>query len=361
MLIRRDGSDFYHQFRPLKLSEFICSEIFKNEIMGMFSGNKQSFLFHGMSGCGKSTLAKIIGLYLNCEKPTGVGEPCLLCNTCLEGLKDNPPHIIELNISKLNGVDDCRQITETMKFGTFIGTKKVYIFDECHRATKNAQDALLRSLEFPPKDCIIILCTTEKSKLLNTIVNRCHHLEFKYPSKELIYKLISDIYNVVKFNIDIEKTYNAILSSGLSGFREICVALEKVYDTNNLNSIQSLVSASPEIVEISKCILNVDWKGVTTILNGMIESSKKEGNKVDFLVVRLSVCNYLRGILFNAGLKANTKESAFSIKNNKIARCIKLLTGFIDDAIIQNQTIADLYSCCVIMGTNRPVGVPGLI
>lgn len=138
-----------------------------------------AYLFCGPRGVGKTTCARILAKTINCESPTADTEACGLCSTCLS-LKDNASfNVFELDAASNNSVDDIRELTSQVRFAPQNGRYKVYIIDEVHMLSAAAFNAFLKTLEEPPPYAIFILATTEKHKILPTILSRCQIFDFK--------------------------------------------------------------------------------------------------------------------------------------------------------------------------------------
>ncbi|MBX3254161.1 MAG: DNA polymerase III subunit gamma/tau [Chitinophagaceae bacterium] len=144
--------------------------------------NKQlahAFLFCGPRGVGKTTCARILAKTINCENQQADGEACNKCNSCKTFNEGTSLNIHELDAASNNSVDDIRTLTEQVRFAPQAGKYKVYIIDEVHMLTSSAFNAFLKTLEEPPPYAIFILATTEKHKILPTILSRCQIFDFK--------------------------------------------------------------------------------------------------------------------------------------------------------------------------------------
>jgi DNA polymerase III, subunit gamma and tau len=138
-----------------------------------------AYLFCGPRGVGKTSCARILARTINCEHPTPDMEACSVCNTCLS-FKDNTSfNVFELDAASNNSVDDIRNLTDQVRFAPQQGRYKIYIIDEVHMLSASAFNAFLKTLEEPPPYAIFILATTEKHKILPTILSRCQIFDFK--------------------------------------------------------------------------------------------------------------------------------------------------------------------------------------
>ena len=138
-----------------------------------------SFLFCGPRGVGKTTCARILAKTINCEKPTKEGEACDQCTSCVSFREGGSINYFELDAASNNSVEDIRTLTEQVRFAPQGGRYKVYVIDEVHMLSTAAFNAFLKTLEEPPPYAIFILATTEKHKILPTILSRCQIFDFK--------------------------------------------------------------------------------------------------------------------------------------------------------------------------------------
>ena len=138
-----------------------------------------AFLFCGPRGVGKTTCARILAKTINCENPTPEGEACNKCQSCVAFNDGISMNVHELDAASNNSVDDIRSLVEQVRFAPQAGKYKVYVIDEVHMLSSSAFNAFLKTLEEPPSYAIFILATTEKHKILPTILSRCQIFDFK--------------------------------------------------------------------------------------------------------------------------------------------------------------------------------------
>ena len=170
----------YRKYRPSTFEEVVgqqhITQALKNQIV---SGNiGHAYLFTGSRGIGKTSIARIFAKAVNCLNPKN-GSPCGECETCIKLSTQNDINIIEIDAASNNKVDDVRELREKVKFLPVDAKYKVYIIDEVHMLTDSAFNALLKTLEEPPKHIIFILATTEVHKLPATILSRCTRFDFR--------------------------------------------------------------------------------------------------------------------------------------------------------------------------------------
>ena len=139
----------------------------------------QAFLFCGPRGVGKTTCARILAKTINCENRTKEGEACNSCNSCVSFDSGISMNIHELDAASNNSVEDIRTLVDQVRFAPQAGKYKVYIVDEVHMLSSSAFNAFLKTLEEPPAYVKFILATTEKHKIIPTILSRCQLYDFK--------------------------------------------------------------------------------------------------------------------------------------------------------------------------------------
>lgn len=154
-----------------------------------------SFLFTGPRGVGKTTCARILAKTINCQKITNEGEACNECESCQIFNEQKSLNIYELDAASNNSVDDIRNLVDQVRFGPQGGKYKVYIIDEVHMLSQSAFNAFLKTLEEPPPYAIFILATTEKHRILPTILSRCQIFDFNRIQVKDIFESLSTIAN----------------------------------------------------------------------------------------------------------------------------------------------------------------------
>ncbi len=205
------------KYRPIRFDDVVgqqhVSQTLKNALR-----NEQvahAFLFCGPRGVGKTTCARILAKVLNCENVTSDFEPCGECTAC-ESFNENASfNIHELDAASNNSVEHIRALTEQVRFQPQQGKKKIYIIDEVHMLSQAAFNAFLKTLEEPPPYAIFILATTEKHKIIPTILSRCQIFDFK---RIQIPEMVAHLQNICKEEgIDAEKDALHIIGQKADG------------------------------------------------------------------------------------------------------------------------------------------------
>ncbi|MGN0779642.1 MAG: DNA polymerase III subunit gamma/tau [Aristaeellaceae bacterium] len=169
----------YRQWRPTDFSSMVSQEAVIATLRNQITTGRiaHAYLFCGSRGTGKTSTAKIMARAINCEHPVN-GDPCGQCESCRRLLADESLDVMEIDAASNNGVDEIRDLRETVKYPPQQGRCKVYIIDEVHMLSSSAFNALLKTLEEPPAYVVFILATTEPQKLPATILSRCQRFDF---------------------------------------------------------------------------------------------------------------------------------------------------------------------------------------
>nr|WP_312354961.1 DNA polymerase III subunit gamma/tau [Aminipila sp.] len=192
----------YRAYRPETFDTVLGQEhivkILKNQIASDATGH--AYLFCGTRGTGKTTTARLLAKGVNCTSENI--RPCGVCNNC-KAIKDGTfMDVIEIDAASNNGVDNIRELKESVKYPPAVGSKKVYIIDEVHMLSTGAFNALLKTLEEPPENVMFILATTEPQKLPATILSRCLRLDFRRVPETVLKSGMKSICQTMGINID---------------------------------------------------------------------------------------------------------------------------------------------------------------
>jgi DNA polymerase-3 subunit gamma/tau len=222
------------KYRPQNFSTVVgqshITTTLKNSILNNHLAH--AFLFCGPRGVGKTTCARILAKTINCTKVTKEGEACNICDSCVSFEKGASLNIHELDAASNNSVDDIRTLVEQVRFAPQAGKYKVYIVDEVHMLSASAFNAFLKTLEEPPPFAIFILATTEKHKILPTILSRCQIFDFRRINSNDTVLHLEEI--VGKEKIKAEKNALQLIAQKSEGcMRDALSILDKIVSFSN--------------------------------------------------------------------------------------------------------------------------------
>lgn len=193
---------YARKYRPQTFEEMIGQKPIVRTLQNAIKNNRvaQAYIFSGMRGVGKTTAARILAKALNCQQgPTPT--PCNKCEFCKEINEDHSIDVLEIDGASNRGIDEVRSLREGVKYKPIRSRYKVIIIDEVHMLTREAFNALLKTLEEPPPHTVFIFATTEFHKVPATIISRCQHFEFKKISQKEIIKHLIDITQKEKIEV----------------------------------------------------------------------------------------------------------------------------------------------------------------
>ena len=217
------------KYRPSTFESVVGQRALTTTLKNAIATQKlaHAYLFCGPRGVGKTTCARIFAKTINCMTPTADGEACNQCESCVAFNEQRSYNIHELDAASNNSVDDIRQLVEQVRIPPQIGKYKVYIIDEVHMLSASAFNAFLKTLEEPPRHAIFILATTEKHKILPTILSRCQIYDFNRISVEDTVNHLS--YVAAKENITAEpEALNVIAMKADGGMRDALSIFDQV-------------------------------------------------------------------------------------------------------------------------------------
>ena len=222
------------KYRPQTFDTVIGQAHITTTLKNAIKNNQlaHAFLFCGPRGVGKTTCARILAKTINCEHRTADGEACNKCNSCISFNEGTSLNIHELDAASNNSVDDIRTLVDQVRFAPQAGKYKVYIIDEVHMLSSSAFNAFLKTLEEPPPYAIFILATTEKHKILPTILSRCQIFDFKRITSNDTVEHLQEICE--KEDIKADKTSLQLIAQKSEGcMRDALSILDKIVSFTN--------------------------------------------------------------------------------------------------------------------------------
>lgn len=271
----------YRTFRPETFHDILGQEhivrILKNQISG--DSASHAYLFCGTRGTGKTSTARILAKAVNCLAPQNE-RPCGICANCKSIMNGTFMDVIEIDAASNNGVENIRELRESVKYPPVSGRCKVYIIDEVHMLSTGAFNALLKTLEEPPENVMFILATTEVQKLPATILSRCLRLDFhRVPEKQLL-EGMQTICNSLEIAVTegalglIASNADGSVRDALSLLEQCIAAGEKTVDRQDVLTI--LGSSGEEIfLEITDHVIKQSVSEALLLLNRILEDGKE--------------------------------------------------------------------------------------
>jgi DNA polymerase-3 subunit gamma/tau len=222
------------KYRPQNFNTVVGQSHITTTLKNAIKNNQlaHAFLFCGPRGVGKTTCARILAKTINCENRTTDGEACNVCNSCVSFDNGTSLNIHELDAASNNSVDDIRSLVDQVRFAPQAGAYKVYIVDEVHMLSSSAFNAFLKTLEEPPPYAIFILATTEKHKIIPTILSRCQIFDFKRITNHDTVEHLEEICE--KENIKADKAALHVIAQKSEGcLRDALSILDKIVSFTN--------------------------------------------------------------------------------------------------------------------------------
>lgn len=282
----------YLKYRPQTLGELVGQEVVTKTLSNAIKFERivHAYLFCGPRGTGKTSSARILAKSLNCEKGLTT-EPCGTCPSCTSIKEGNSLDVIEIDAASHRKVEDAEDLINRVNLGTYGSRYKVYIIDEVHMLTDHAFNALLKTLEEPPKNVIFILATTEDHKVIQTIVSRCQKLDFKTIPQGQLEEKIKDVSkkenikieeDIVKF---ISKRSNGCLRDAISLLDQVSVLQEgdKKIESSEVYTLFGTVDRQ-EMYKLLSSILLFEKKEAVNLAEELVKSGKDIGELLKSLL-----------------------------------------------------------------------------
>ncbi len=288
---------FYRKWRPQTLADVAGQEhVTRTLLNALGSGHiSHAYLFCGPRGTGKTSTGRILSKAVNCLV-NGKGEPCNQCEMCTAITEGRAIDVIEIDAASNRGIDEIRNLRERVNYAPGKARYKVYIIDEFHMLTKEASNALLKTLEEPPSCVIFILATTEAHKVLPTIMSRCQRFDFHRISQNDIAGKLKEICDGEGIKIE-EEALNVLAKNATGSLRDAENLLEKLsthygFDIN-LSQVRDMlgITGNERIKELVEHIIDADITGGIKTINEI------NNDGFDLKQLNRELIAYLRGLL----------------------------------------------------------------
>ena len=360
----------YRETRPEVFSEILGQDsivkILKHQVAtGTVS---HAYLFTGTRGTGKTTTARILAKAVNCEAPDVEGRPCGKCDTCRAIADGTFVDVIEIDAASNNGVDNIRELRESVNYPPAAGRAKVYIIDEVHMLSTGAFNALLKTLEEPPENVIFILATTNPEKLPQTVLSRCMRLDFKRVPQAVLAKHMKDICE--SRGVEIADDALRLLASNADGsVRDSLSILEQCLSSGEQELTREIVldflgAVSEEFyMELTRDVMSGDMSGAFVLIDKALSEGK------DVKQIMKDWMGYFRNLLISKyvedpedmlNLSAENiqllKQQSSELKLEDINRAIITLAKAVNDARYSSQARVLLEVAAVSIASGMEYG-----
>jgi DNA polymerase-3 subunit gamma/tau len=292
------------KYRPRKFFDLMGQSVLVKTLSSAIINSRiaPAYLLTGIRGVGKTTSARLMASVVNCENPVVKGdsvEACEICNNCKATIQGNHPDIIEIDAASRTSVDDVRAIIESSEYRPLLGKYKIFIIDEVHMISKNAFNALLKTLEEPPAKVMFIFATTEANKIPITILSRCQRFDLKRLHSKEIADLLTNISSKENIEFD-ELALNLIALKADGSARDgismldqaalLSVSSNKKIITLDLVRSMLAITSLDVVIELLDYILKQDVKAALNILSTINEQGS---DLIYFIENIMDVIGYL--------------------------------------------------------------------
>jgi len=279
------------KYRPQTFADVIGQTAIVTTLKNALKFQKlaHAYLFCGCRGTGKTTLARVFSKALNCQRLTENFEPCNECQSCLEISQGRSLDVIEIDGASHRGIDDIRQINDTIGYSPSSGKYKIYIIDEVHMLTKEAFNALLKTLEEPPANVKFFFATTEPHKVLQTIMSRCQRFDLSRITFPLIQEKLSKIAKDLGVTVEedvlglIPKLSEGSLRDAESLFDQVLCYNEGTLTVEKISTSLGIVSTSA-FFELDEAVVEQDYSYAFVLAERVFSSGKDLSYFLDSLM-----------------------------------------------------------------------------
>lgn len=277
----------YQKYRPQKFSDLVGEDHIRDTLLSAITESRvgHAYLFAGPRGTGKTSAARLLAKAMNCsQRADKQGESCDKCQFCLEISQNKSLDIIEIDAASNRGIDEIRELREKIKFAPSSGKYKVFIIDEVHMLTLPAFNALLKTLEEPPKHAIFILATTEAHKIPATILSRVQRFDFRRVKKSDIIKNLKQIAKKESIKIS-DESLEAIAVAAEGSHRDSISLLEQVASLTREIEIDDVrhvlgLARDEEVLKIIEKVFSADTDSAIKTSSELISGGVDPGQLI---------------------------------------------------------------------------------
>lgn len=306
----------YRKYKPNNFSNIIGQFYIKKILLNSLVNNmiSHAYIFSGPRGVGKTSIARIFAKSINCTNKIN-GDACCVCNNCKLFSSSDCMDIIELDAASNNGINEIRNLIDSTKFIPNIFSKKIYIIDEAHMLTNSSWNALLKTLEDPPKNVVFIFATTEVNKIPLTIISRCQRFDFEKISNDVLKQFVHNIITLENIKISSD-AIDEIISISDGSVRDCLSILNQTQSysnneitANDIREIFGLLDTKSKI-NLVNLIINND------IINTSLLINKYELKGVNFYKLCFQLIEILLDKLFH--IKSGSLENLKILNEDNI-------------------------------------------
>ncbi|ONG72137.1 DNA polymerase III subunit gamma/tau [Bacillus cereus] len=314
----------YRKYRPSSFGELIGQNHIKQTLLNALKSNKftHAYMLTGPRGTGKTSIGKLFAKAINCEQLVN-GEPCNNCDQCKQIMNNSHPDILEIDAASNNGVEQIRDIREQVTYAPSVGKYKVYIIDEVHMLSIGAFNALLKTLEEPPKNVVFILATTDIHKVPVTIISRCQRFDFRRIGQKDLIERMKFVASNEELQIE-EEALQLISMLAQGGMRDALSLLDQTVafasgeiTKNDVSEVVGRIS----IEKIEMCVQYLLMRNTTEILslvNEVILNGKEPIYVLDDLI------GYLRDLVIGKAFGVKEDNITTAIVNEHFNKLLKV-------------------------------------